>query len=196
MNGFEYLALALELWTVMGVLGLSVSLIRRERQKLWKGAGALVGAWAVYLTVLLVVSARQPERRIPMGQPLCFHQLCFAVERVEDLPGFPIRNNERLVRVSVRVTNAGKNEAQESLRGTLVDAQGRRWKASNAVSGNPLGARVLAGGSMVSEPVFRVALDSTGLGLELTHGRRWRQAVVIGDPESFGHRGSVMVLDR
>ncbi|WP_263383209.1 hypothetical protein [Granulicella arctica] len=199
MNGFEYLALALELWTVVGLLGLTVSLVRREHQKIWQGVGSLVGVWVVYLSVLAVVSHRQPEQRIAMGQPACIHTLCFTVERVEEVPGFPARNHERLLRLTVPVTNRGKSEAQENLRGYLLDAQSRIWALSDAVSGNPLSGRVLAGMTTVSVPVFRLAPDATGLELILRHERwtRWlRHALVIGDPESLGHRPRVMVLDR
>ncbi len=199
MNGWEYLALALELWTAIGLIGLTISLVRRERQKLWQGVGSLVGVWVVYLVVLGVVSHREPEQRIVMGQPLCMHTLCFTVERVEEVPGFPARNHERLLRLTVPVTNHGAGEMSEDLRGFLLDGQGRVWPVSDAVSGNPLGGRVLAGQTMVSLPVFRLAPEATGLVLMLRHGRwsRWlRHALVIGDPESLGHQRRVMLLDR
>jgi hypothetical protein len=196
MNGWEYLALTLKLWTLVGVIGLTISVIRRERNKLWQGVGSLVGVWVVYLAVLYVVSYRQPEQRVAMGQPACFDAMCFTVERVEEIPGFPPQENVRLARVTVRVTNKGKKEAQEQVRAYLRDAQGRQWEPSNAVSGNPLNERVLPGGTIVSEPVFQLAEDATGLSLVLTHGRWSQHALVIGDPESLGHRLRVMVLDR
>jgi hypothetical protein len=196
MSGFEYLALTLELWTVVGLIGLTISVVRRERQKLWQGVGSLAGVWLVYLTILFTFSYRQPEQRVAMGQAACMHSICYTVERLEEVPGFPARDNVRLVRVVVQVTNRGRKEAREDVRAYLRDAQGRRWEPSDAVSGNPLHGRVLAGGTMVSEPVFRVARDATGLVMVLTHGRWSRQALVIGDPESLGHRLRVMVLDR
>ncbi len=196
MNGFEYLALALELWTVVGLLGLTISVVRRERQKLWQGVGSLVGVWVVYLAILAVVSYRQPEQRVAMGQPACFHALCLRVDRVEEIPGFPARDNVRLVRLTVQVTNHGKSETEEDLRAYLRDGQGRAWRLASAVSGNPLDERVLAGQSLVSEPVFQIANNATGLELMLTHAARWQHSLVIGDPESFGHRPRVLVLDR
>lgn len=196
MNRFEYLALALELWTAVGLLGLMISLIRRERRKLWQGVGSLVGVWMIYLAVLLVVSSRQPERRLTMGQPECFHRLCFTAVQVDEVAGFPARNHVRLVRVTVRVVNHGSNAAHEDLTASLQDGQGRRWREAAAVSGNPLNGRVLARGTMVSEPVFQIAADATGLELLLRHGRWSRHALVIGDAESLGHQGEVLVLDR
>jgi hypothetical protein len=199
MNWWEYLALALELWTVVGALGLTISLVRQERQKLGQGVASLVAVWVIYLAALAVVAHRQPEQRVAMGRPACIHKLCYTVEGVDEVPGFPARNHERLVRLTIVVKNQGKSETHEDLRGFLLDAQGRAWVASDAVSGNPLNGRVLAGTTMVSQPVFRLAPDAAGLELVLRHERaaRWlRHSLVIGDPESVGHRMRVMVLDR
>ncbi|MEO6803618.1 MAG: hypothetical protein ABI197_10300, partial [Granulicella sp.] len=71
MSGYEYLALALALWTVLGLIGLTISLVRREREKLLQGASTLVGVWLIYLGVLWVVSHRQPEQQVAMGQANC-----------------------------------------------------------------------------------------------------------------------------
>jgi hypothetical protein len=196
MTGLEWLALGLELWTAVGLVGLTVSLVRRERHKLGQAVGSLVGVWLVYLVALLVVSYRQPEVRVPMGNSECFHALCYRVDRVEDLNGFPERNHVRLVRVTVQVANRGKDEAHEDLKGYLRDAQGRRWEQTTGVSGNPLDGRVLARTTVVSEPVFQVANDASGLELVLTHGRSAKHALIIGDAESLGHRMRVMALDR
>ena len=196
MSAFEWLALGLEAWTAVGLLGLATSLIRRERNKLGQALGSLVGVWLVYLVVLLVVSYRQPAVRVPMGNSVCFHALCYRVEKVEDLNGFPARNHARLVRVTVRVTNSGKAEAQEDLKAYLRDAQHRTWDVAMGVSGNPLNGRVLGKTVVMSEPVFQIATDATGLELVLTHGRSVKHALVIGDAESLGHRMRVMGLDR
>jgi hypothetical protein len=197
MNLWEYLALGLELWTALGLLGLAISLARRERSKLQQGVWSLLGVWVIYLAVLLAVSFHQPEARVPLGQPLCFHAMCFTVERGEELPGFPARNRARLVRVTLRVENRGKTMgAEEGVRAYLRDGQGRQWVETPGVSGNPLDGRVGPGGSVVSEPVFQVAPDATGLAMVLTHGRWSRHTLVIGDAESLGHRVRVMELGR
>lgn len=204
MSKLEYLALGLELWTAIGLLGLTISLLRRERQKLLQGVSSLVGVWLIYLCVLWMVSHRQPEERVAMGKPSCFHAVCYTVERVEEVAGVAAPNSPpglsalpdvRLMRVAIQVQNRGKEEAREKVRAFLRDAQGRRWAPSQAVSGNPLDGRVLPGRTMVSEPVFQVAKTATGLTLMLTHGRWSRHGLVIGDPESLWHRPRVMLLE-
>jgi hypothetical protein len=78
--------------------------------------------------------------------------------------------------------------------GYLVDAQGRRWEESLGVNGVGLTAKVTGGGSVVSEPVFKVAANATGLGLVLTHGRWQPGVLVIGDSDSWLHRRTVVKL--
>jgi hypothetical protein len=153
--------------------------------------------WVVYLCVVLGVSLGQRQRVVAMGEPQCFDEMCFAVTRVEEVPGFLIRDRRRLLRVSVEVTNKGRKAQSEGLiRAYLLDAQGRQWEMSPGVNGVELTARVAGGNSVVSEPVFKVAADASGLGLVLTHGRWQPGVVVIGDSDSLLHRKTVVELGR
>ena len=134
------------------------------------------------------------------GEQQCFDDLCFAVQGSDEVEGFRARGQEaaRLLRVRVRVTNRGKGRPQGEglIRAYLVDAQGRRWEEVRGLEGVRLTGRVAAGDSAVSEPVFRVARDASGLGLVLTHGRWQSGVLVIGDPDSWGHRPTVMLVGR
>jgi hypothetical protein len=156
-----------------------------------------MGVWVVYLCLVIGVSLGQGQRVVAMGAPRCFDEMCFTVIRVEEVPGFLIRDGRRLLRVSVQVTNRGRKAQREGLiRAYLVDRQGRRWEMSPGVNGVELTARVAGGGSVVSEPVFKVAADASGLGLVLTHGRWQPGVLVIGDSDSLLHRKTVVELGR
>jgi hypothetical protein len=198
MNLRELLLLGVVGWTAIGALGVSVSVARRERGKAARGAAWIGGVWVVYLAALVTVSLMQPQRVVGMGQEQCFGEMCFAVVGVDEVPGFLIRDGSRLVRVAVRVTNRGRGKAQSErlMRAYLVDAQGRRWEESAGVNGVPLTARVEAGDSVVSEPVFKVARDATGLELVFTHGWKQPGVLVIGDSDSWLHRRTVVRLGR
>jgi hypothetical protein len=197
MKATELLLLGLVGWTGIGVLGVGVSSRRGERERVRRGVAWLVGVWVVYLFVLMAVSLGQRQRVVAMGEPQCFDEMCFTVTGVEEVPGFLIRDGRRLVRVSVRVANRGRKPQSERLIGAyLVDAQGRRWQESPGVNGVGLTARVVGGESVVSEPVFKVAADATGLGLVFTHGRRQPGVLVIGDSDSWLHRRTVVELER
>jgi hypothetical protein len=195
MKATELLLLGLAGWTGIGVLGMAVALWRGEKQRVRRGVAWLVGVWVVYLCVLVGVSLGQKQRVIAIGEAQCFDEMCFTVTGAQEVPGFLIRDGRRLVRVPVQVTNQGRKAQSEGLIWTyLVDAQGRRWEESPGVNGVGLTARVAGGGSVVSEPVFKVAADATGLGMVFTHGRWQPGALVIGDSDSWLHRRTVVKL--
>jgi hypothetical protein len=198
MNLWRILLWGLAGWTAVGALGVSASLVRRERERVLRGVVWIAGVWVVYLAVLVAISLVQPQRVVAMGQEHCFGDLCFAVIGVDEVPGFLIRDGSRLVRVSVRVRNSGHGKTQSDgrIRAYLVDAQGRRWEESAGVSGVRLTARVAAGDSVVSEPIFKVAGDATGLGLVFTRGPRQPGVLVIGDSDSWLHRRTLVRLGR
>jgi hypothetical protein len=197
MKATELLLLGLVGWTGIGVVGVGVSMWRGERQRVRRGVVWLVGVWVVYLCVLMGVSLGQRQRVVAIGEPQCFDEMCFTVTGVEEVPGFLIRDGRRLVRVTVRVTNKGRKAQSEGLIWAyLVDAQGRWWEESPGVNGVGLTARVAGGGSVVSEPVFKVARDASGLGLVFTHGRRQPGVLVIGDSDSLLHKKTVVALGR
>jgi hypothetical protein len=197
MKATELLLLGLVGWTAIGVVGVGVSRWRGEWQRVRQGVAWLLGVWVVYLCVVIGVSLGQGQRVVAMGVPQCFDEMCFAVIRVEEVPGFLIRDGRRLLRVSVQVTNRGRKAQREGLiRAYLVDGQGRRWEMSPGVNGVELTARVAGKDSVVSEPVFKVAADASGLGLVLTHGRWQPGVLVIGDSDSLLHRKTVVALGR
>jgi len=193
----ELLLLGVAGWTVLGVVGVGVSWARGERTRVRRGIAWLGGVWVVYLAVLIGVSLTQKQRIMTMGQPQCFDEMCFTVAGVEEVKGFLIRDGRRLMRVTVRVTNRGKSTENDGLiRAYLVDAQGRRWEESSGINGVVLRTKVTAGDSALSQPVFKVAGDATGLQLVFTHGWKQRGALVIGDSDSVLHKKTVVELGR
>jgi hypothetical protein len=189
-------------WTTLGLVGVTVSLVRGrhgvrgERERLRRGLIWIAGVWAVYLGALLTVSVAQPQRVVAIGQEQCDGEICFAVTEAQMAPGFTIRDQGRLVRVSIRVRNKGHRTQSEGLiQAYLVDGQGRRWQESAGVSGVRLTAPVTGGASVVSEPIFQVAKDSTDLELVFTRGNRQPGILVIGDSDSLLHRRTVVRLE-
>jgi hypothetical protein len=122
--------------------------------------------------------------------------MCFTVTQAQDVPG-PAGDGGHLVRVSVRISNhSEKTQSDDMIRAYLVDGQGRQWAESAAVSGVRLTARLAAGGSAVSQLVFKVPRDEARLALVFTHGHGWPGALVIGDSDSLLHRRTVVPLGR
>ena len=198
MNFWNVLLLMLIAWTVLGAIGVLISLFLGERAKALRHIGWIFGIWAVYLAVVMGTSLMQPRKIVPIGQDQCFGDVCFAVTGVEEVPGFLIHDGSRLVRVSVRVSNRrrGKVESDAQVRAFLLDSRGRQWDESTAISSVPLTTAVPAGSSVMSEPVFKVAQDASGMALVLTHGRWQRGTLIIGGPESLLHRRTIVPLGR
>lgn len=198
MNFGELLLLVLVGWTVVGAAGITISLLRQERRKAVHHSLWVIAVWAIYMAILLGTSLRQPQKAVALGQNQCFDEMCFAVIDVQELPGYLIQDGSRLIRVSVRISNHGKEKKQSEglIQAYLIDRQGRRWAESTAVSGVRLTARVAAGDSVMSQPVFKVAGDATGLGLVFTHGKRQPGVLVIGDSDSLLHKRTVVWLGR
>jgi hypothetical protein len=202
MSFWDLLLLILVGWTVLGSIGVAISLFLGERAKALRHLGWIFGIWAGYLAVLMGASLMQPLKIVAMGQDQCFGDVCFAVTGVEEVPRYLVQDGSRLVRVSVRVSNRisnrgrGKIQSDGLVRAFLLDSRGRQWEESTGISSVPLTTRVPAGSSVMSEPVFKVAKDASGLALVLTHGRWQRGALIIGGPESLLHRRTIVPLDR
>ena len=184
-------------WSGIGLVGVFISSRQGERQRVRRGIRWLAGVWALYFCVLLGVSLGQKQRVVAIGEPQCFGKMCFTVARVEEVPGFLIHDGQRLLRVTVQVANRGKSaEGDELIQAYLIDAEGRRWDESAGVGGVRLNARVSVGETVLSEPMFKVAGDATGLRLVFTHGWKQPGVLVIGDSDSLLHRRTVVDLGR
>jgi hypothetical protein len=98
--------------------------------------------------------------------------------------------------VRVRNQEQGKTESEARMQAYLVDEQGRRWEEIRGLSGNRLSTRVAAGGEIVSQPVFKLPADASGLKLVFTEGERQPRVLVIGDSDSLWHQRTVVDLGR
>jgi hypothetical protein len=195
MSWGELLLLVLAGWTLVGVLGVTVSFRRGERGKAKRHAGWIVAVWLLYLTVLITVSLTAGRRQLSFGQDQCFGEICFAVVRAETMPGYLAQNGEQVVRVAVRITNRSAEKLRDArIYAYLIDAQGRRWQETPGLEGVRLTTTLGPRSSVISEPVFRVSGDAADLKLVFTRGRGLPHALVIGDSDSLFHPPVVVPL--
>ncbi len=184
---------ALAGWTVLGVLGTWLSVATGDRRRAWRGVGWMVGVWGVYLGVLVGVARVQGQRVLGTGQEECFGAVCYAVTGARAVGEFKGEGGGKVVTVSVRMRNAGEEGASVSgMRCYLVDSRGRRWGQTVGLGGVALSARIPAGRTTVSEPVFQVAGDAVGFGLVLTRGWEGWGWLRVGDTDSLGHEPTVL----
>ena len=192
----QFLLVLLLGWTVIGIAGVTLSLLREQHRKALRNAPWIAGAWIGYLGVLLCVSLLQPQKIVPVGTPWCIHDLCYRVAGSEDLPGY-LTDNSRLVRVTIAITNRSNDAQQEShMNAFLLDTSGKRWNEIRGLSGIPLNARVQPGQTLTSAPVFKLPRTATPATVGFVHPRPYFGLLVIGDGESFLHRPTLLRLAR
>lgn len=184
----ELLLLLLVGWTLIGILGVIISFRRREYISARRNLGWIVGVWVVYLGILLTVSHTARPLLVPAGQEQRIGKLGFTVIHTEDRPGYLASHGERVLRISIRINNhGGKKQSDQDLMAYLLDSRNRRWTETPGLQGIPLSTTVAPGGSVLSQPVFKVPADATDLRLVLTHGHRFPNLFLLGDRDSLFH---------
>jgi len=185
----ELLLLLLVGWTVIGILGVIVSYRRREYTAARRNLIWIAGVWLIYIGILLTVSLTARPVLVPPGQEQRIGDLSFTVVQTEAQPGFLASHGERILRISIQISNhsQGSRERDRWVRAYLQDSQNRRWDQIPGLQGIPLSANIAPQGSVLSQPVFKVAADATDLRLVLTHGPRLPNLLVVGDRDSLLH---------
>jgi hypothetical protein len=194
----ELLLLVLTGWTVIGILGVTLSFIRRERVQARRHLAWIGGIWLLYIAILLTVSLTAYPRTVARGQEQCFGTLCLTVVQTEVMPGYLTTRGERLLRVSVRLTNRSQDKrlGDKHLKAYLVDSRNRRWYEVPGLQGVRLSTSVAPGDSIVSTPVFKVAGDAKEFRLVFTRGRGLPNALLLGDRDSLAHPTIAVPLER
>jgi hypothetical protein len=189
MEWAELLLLLLVGWTVIGILGVILSFRRREYTAARRNLIWIAGIWLLYIGGLLTVSLTARPLLVPPGQEQRIGDLGFTVVHTEAQPGFLASHGERVLRISMRITNHSRGDWERDpwVMAYLLDSQNRRWSPIPGLQGIPLSANIAPGGSVLSQPVFKVAADATGLRLVLTHGPRLPNLLVVGDRDSLLH---------
>jgi len=189
MSWAEFLLLILTGWTVVGALGITLSLARGERAKATRHLGWIAAVWMLYLAALATVSLTARRQEVLLGQDQCFHQVCFAVIEARAVPDYLTRPGEHVLQVAIRITNRSheKPVGDAGVQAYLVDSQGRRWQQIPGLEGVRLSTAVAPLASVTSEPVFKVANDATDLVLVLHHKNRFPGLLILGGPESLLH---------
>lgn len=189
-------------WMAIGTVGVWVSWSRQEHAKAYRGLTWIAGVFLTYLLALVLVSRVQPQKRLAPGQEECFSDLCLSISGVQELHGTssgltPAAPKEaRLVRVSIRIVNRAAHGmiALPTFHASVLDTQGRRSGPVPGLSGVSLGTPVLPGRPIVSQPVFRLPGDAQHLALILSRGSLTADFFEIGNPDSWLHRPTLLLL--
>ncbi|HEV7488208.1 MAG TPA: hypothetical protein VGQ65_21245 [Thermoanaerobaculia bacterium] len=206
MSIFDLLFLASMLGVAIVVVRVLYLLIRSR----WRAAGR-AAAWllmfvAAYMLVLAGFSIAEPRQEVAIGTPQCFDDWCITVETAsrQDAIG-TTRATGTFCIATVRVSSRAKGRPQREtdVRVYLLDDRGHRFDVSSAgrraleqhgLAGLPLTSFVDAGGSFESRLAFDVPRDVGHLNLVKTSWGWFPFRLIIGDPQSWLHRPTVVPL--
>jgi hypothetical protein len=160
----------------------------------------------VYMLVLVGFSLAEPQKQIPIGVPQCFDDWCITVEQASRQAAIgATRAHGTFCVATLRVSNRGKGQRQREtdVRVYVIDDQGHRFDVSpdgqraleqNGLAGMPITSFAAAGGSFESRLAFDVPVDARRLSLVKTSWSWFPFRVIIGDPQSWLHRPTVVPL--
>jgi hypothetical protein len=206
MSIFDLLFLASMLGVAIVVVRILYLLIRTR----WHAAGR-TSAWllmfiAAYMLVLAGFSIAEPRQEVAIGTPQCFDDWCITVEATsrQDAIG-TTRASGTFCVATVRVSSRAKGRPQREtdVRVYLLDDRGRRFDVSptgqraleqQGLAGSPLTSFVDAGGFFESRLAFDVPRDVRQLNLVKTSWGWFPFRLIIGDPQSWLHRPTVVPL--
>ncbi len=185
---FELLLIGLFLASLTALICVLVLAVRGRRRSATQTLRALAATWAIYLLTVVAVAgatALQPQRIIPMGQELCFDEMCFSVIDAQAVTQLgpasdPVKAHGQFQVITVRVSSRsrGRTQSEGGLYALLwnsgkyfnVSPDGQRaWQASNGETAK-LAARLRPGESVDSVQIFDLPRESSGTGLVLSHG--------------------------
>jgi hypothetical protein len=161
---------------------------------------------AVYLLVLVGFSLAEPEIRIPVGGPQCFDEWCITVEQASRQKAIgPTRANGVFYVTTLQVSSRaqGRPQRENDVRVYLSDDHGHQFDVSPlgqqalvraGLAGMPLTSFVPPGGSFESRLAFDVPADSRPLALVKTSWSWFPFRLIIGGPQSWLHRPTIVPL--
>jgi len=207
MSLFDLLFLALMAVVAVTAGRVLYLLIRRRFRPAGKASIRLLLFVAVYMFVLLGFSIAEPQKEVPIGTPQCFDDWCIAVQQVtrQDAIGASRANGTFwIATVSVSSRAKGRPQRETDVRVYLTDDGGRQFDVSPAgqraleqqgLAGMPPTSFVPAGGSIESRLAFDVPRDVRHLSLVKASWGWFPFRLIIGDPQSWLHRPTVVPLD-
>jgi len=164
MTIFEPLFLLCVLTALLLLMLAAVAALRGRRAQALARLTRLGIGGAVYMAVVLAVSAATPRKSYRVGDTQCFDDWCIAVTGATRAPRDTVAVNLRLSSRAKRVPQAEKGTVVY-----LVDAAGRRYDPVPDPRGVPLDTRLQPGESVNAPWRFAVPPDAGALGLVYTH---------------------------
>jgi len=209
MTVSDLLLMLTVLATVVGLLLGACCLARRR----WRPARRILLALSVfpgsYAAVLVTVSLVSPQQVLGPHQGRCFDDWCLSVQRVarqHTVGRWPhvATARGRFYLVTVEVSSRAQRISQRAVDAQvyLLDASGQHYdpvpdaqQALDATGsgGQPLDTELPPESSFTRTVVFDMPMEGRPSGLVVVHGL-FPAVLVIGDPQSFLHKPTLLAL--
>jgi hypothetical protein len=190
MTVFEPLFLLLVLAAAIVVIRAVIAILRGRRADARRTLTRLGVTGAIYMLVVLAVSAATPRRTYRVGDTQCFDDWCIAVTRAT-------RTTPTSVTVGLRLSSRAKRVSQREL-GTVVyltDAAGHRYDPVADSSVARLDAMLRPGQALETQRTFVVASDARRLGLVYTHEGGFPVGFFVIGENEWAHGPPLVQLD-
>jgi len=115
---------------------------------------------SLYLAIVIVVSVFMPRRVLKIGEPLCFDEICIAVDSLQMKPEGS--NASYTVKLALASHARRKPQRENNLVFYLRDSQGNRY--------DPLGGELSKPSTVVLQPGESFPIEETFLVPAATHG--------------------------
>lgn len=205
MNAFDLLAIVSFLLTLGALVRIGYFLIRKRTAAARKTAVRIATFLAIYAVVFVVVSLVSPGKVPTVGEVRCFDEWCITVKSASRQPTIGEARATGIffvVTVQVSSRSRGRRQRENNVCTHLIDSSGRRFDVSSAgqnalqqagLAGEPLTEFVDPGKSFESRLVYDVPQDASDVGFVKTSCGLLPNPI-IGDPDSFLHRPTVVRL--
>jgi hypothetical protein len=196
MTAFDLLFLVVALACIGTLISAAIAALRGRNARALAILRRLSIAIAVYLCVLVLVSALTPQRFSTVGAEQCSDDWCIAVQSVRsDTTTAGIRYD-----VTFRLASKARRVAQRErfVVAYLRDERGTRYDPVTDASAIPFDTLLQPGQVVAATRRFLVPTDVklTGLVIARGGGGRFPGCCIIGDEGSLLHRRTIVKLDR
>jgi len=191
--------------TVVALARVCYLLARRRWTSAWATLLGLGASLGLYMTALVAVSLTSPQQALGLGQDRCFDDWCLSVQGVarrHAIGAVTARGQFYLVTVRAFSRATGISQRARDAQVYLLDARGQRYDPAPAAGraqdaagagGQPLDTELGPGASLTRTVTFDLPPDASHVALVVVHGL-FPSVLVIGDPQSFLHKPTIMPL--
>jgi hypothetical protein len=168
MRIFDLLFIALVLLFVVTLITAAIAAVRGRRAQALRVLRRLAFGVAIYMAIVLVVSAMTKPRMVIEGEPQCNDDWCIAVDGARTFPNGSSEDYDVTLRVYSRALRVTQREYGASV--YLKDSQGRKFYPEIDPNQPPLSVQLGPGELVITHRTFQLPQGAHDVSLIVAHG--------------------------